>query len=272
MRLPNRESLVDPDHIFLYGHDCKELHNPDNSDFSRLHYLSRFKLVLGLIRKYVPAGVVLDAGCAQGNFSLALAESGYRVVALDLRPSFLKYLRMKHERGDVTCTAASIERFPFRPGQFDLVLLGELLEHVAQPERLLGESAALLKPGGILLATTPNGERLHTGLPTLSAVTDRESLRSRQFQPDADGHLFLLTRNELMRIVKQADLEVLEHRVFGTPWVTGRLMARHIVRAIPVGLRWILDRLTLRVPVLKRMVSDGQLLVARVPNGPSRAA
>lgn len=172
----------------------------------------------------------------------------------------------------MSCAAASIEAFPFGPGTFDLVILGELLEHVAYPENLLERTAGLLKPGGLLLATTPNGERVHTGLPTLSQVADRKELESRQFQPDADGHLFLLSRRELVQAAEHAHLRVLEHQVFGTPWITGRLMARHVVGRLPVGIRWKLDRMTVRVPVLKTRLADGQLLVAQVPEPAEKAA
>src|SRR5690242_12409204 len=137
MKFPRRDSLVHSDHLFLWDHDRQELHNSDVSDFKRLHYVCRYDLVLNIVAKHAPTGDVLDVGCAQGNFALALAERGYRVVAMDLRPSFLTYLKMKYERGALTCTAASIEHFPFRPAQFDVVLLGEILEHVAEPEDLL---------------------------------------------------------------------------------------------------------------------------------------
>ena len=46
MRLPLKQALIHPDHIFLYAHDCRELLNPDARDFVRLMYLTRFLLVL----------------------------------------------------------------------------------------------------------------------------------------------------------------------------------------------------------------------------------
>lgn len=262
MRLPSRESLIDSDHLFLYEHDCRELHNPVSSDFTRLMYVTRFELVLRMIDQWALGIRVLDVGCAQGNFSLALAERDYRVVAMDLRRSFLHYLRMKHERGAVSCIAATVERFPFVAGAFDVVLLAEVIEHVAYPERLLRAATALLAPGGILVLTTPNGSRVRTGLPTLAAVRDRESLVPRQFQPDADGHLFLLTPDELGKLARDAGLTVKAHLFFCTPWVSGRLRARHVAWLLPVGARAWLDRLTHRLGGLNRFVSEGQLVVA----------
>jgi len=263
VKLPSRESLVDSDHLFLYEHDCRELHNPVVGDFTRLMYLARFDLVLHTIEHWARGKRVLDVGCAQGNFSLALAEGGYAVVPMDLRPSFLRYLRLKYERGQICCVSASIETFPFRPNTFDVVLLGEVIEHVAYPERLLRDLARLLAPGGVLVLTTPNGERFHTGLPTLGDVTNRGQLVARQFRPDADGHLFLLTRGELVTLIENAGLEVASHEFFCTPWVTGRLMARHIGRFLPVRARIGLDRLTVGLPGVARVLSEGQLVVAR---------
>jgi 2-polyprenyl-6-hydroxyphenyl methylase/3-demethylubiquinone-9 3-methyltransferase len=261
VKLPPRESLVEPDHIFLYGHDRLELHNPDAADFRRLMYVTRFGLVLQAIGRWALGKRVLDIGCAQGNFSLALAEQGFSVVAMDLRRTFLKYLRLKHETGDVSCVAASLEHYPFLPGSFDVVLLTEVVEHVAYPEALVRGVAELLAPWGILVLTTPNGDRLHTGLPTLAKAGDRQALQRRQFQPNADGHLFLLTRAELLALVEEAGLELILHEFLCSPWVTGYLKARYLARFLPVTARRALDLVTTRS--VGRYFSSGQLLVAR---------
>ncbi len=146
------------------------------------------------------------------------------------------------------------------------MLLAEVIEHVAYPERLSRDVAGLLVRGGVLVLTTPNGDRLHTGLTTFgAAIRKRRDLVARQFGPDADGHLFLLTRGELVTLVENAGLEVTRHQFFSTPWVTGRLMARHVARLLPVKVRAWLDRLTVGLPMLARQLSEGQLVVARNP-------
>lgn len=262
MRLPPPERLACADHQFLYQHDVLELHNPDASDFRYLTYSARLDLMLQLISRFVPRGRVLDVGCAQGNVSLALAENGYQVVALDLRHTFLSYLKLKYERGDLTCIVASAARLPLRPGVFDVVILGELLEHVSYPERLIADAAALLRPGGVLVATTPNGGRFHTGLPTLSAIADRQALQSREHRPDADGHLFLLTKRELVAIVRQSGLDVARHEFLGSPWITGRLKGRVIAQVLPVHVRRRLDRAMVRLYGWRAKICDGQVVVA----------
>jgi 2-polyprenyl-3-methyl-5-hydroxy-6-metoxy-1,4-benzoquinol methylase len=262
VRLPDRRSLSDPDHVFLYEHDRRELHNPNPRDFMGLMYRHRLATVIRTIVRRARGVRVLDVGCAQGNFTLALAERGYHVVAVDLRHSFLQYLRMKHERGSARCINASLDGLPFRRASFDVVLLGEVIEHVANPERLLDDAASLLREGGILVLTTPNGDRLHTGLPNLSAIRDRAALERRQFEPDADGHLFLLTRDELLDAVRTTGLRMVSHEFFSSPWVTGRLRFRHVATALPLGARHALDYCLTRVEFLSRRLCDAQLLVA----------
>ena len=266
MKLPDRNALTNPQHLFLYEHDIREIHNPIQSDSYALMYRQRYEVVLETITRIARGRRVLDVGCAQGNFSLALAEGGYRVTALDLQPAFLQYLRMKQETGVIACVNASLELLPFRPASFDVVLLGEVIEHVAHPDRLLASARELLSERGILVLTTPNGDRLHTGLPSLNQIRDRAALERRQFMPDADGHLFLLTRRELLAEIVTAGLDIVSHRFFSSPWISGRLLFRQVVSRLPVRIRRILDRWSTRVGLLDRYLSEGQIVVAQRKN------
>ncbi len=268
MHLPARELLSEPAFQFLYEHDLLEVASPDPRAGSRRMYLSRFRAALDAVERSARALgrapgelAILDVGCAQGNFSLTLAERGFRVVAVDLQLDFLRYARLKYERGRVHWVNASLHALPFR-GRFDIVLLGEVIEHVAYPDALLTGLAALLAPSGLLIVTTPNGDRLLTRLPTLSRITDRAALESRQFRPDADGHLYLVTRAELTREFRKSGLREVHHEYFATPWVTGRIKFRYVTRWLPLGLTTFLDKLCLSLPALAKRLAEGQLVVA----------
>jgi 2-polyprenyl-6-hydroxyphenyl methylase/3-demethylubiquinone-9 3-methyltransferase len=232
-------------------------------------YMARFKAVLEAVRtwrqsvgKSARDMKVLDVGCAQGNFSLTLAEQGFRVFAVDLQLSFLRYVRLKYDSGDLYRINATLEALPFR-GTFDMILLADVIEHVAYPDILLQSMSRLLAPSGCLILTTPNGERLLTRMPTLFQVKDRSSLVANQFKPDADGHLYLLTRHELATEAQKAGFKVVHNRYYGTPWVTGRMKLRFVVRFLPVRLCSYLDRLILMAPSLARLFAEGQLVIAR---------
>ncbi len=59
---------------------------------------------------------------------------------------------------DYVCDAAAI---PVRDSSFDVVICTEVIEHVAEPQRLLQEFSRILKPSGLLLLTAPLGSGIH---------------------------------------------------------------------------------------------------------------
>lgn len=264
MRLPSPGELTHEHHEGLYQHDRLEFHSPNPRSHARLLYMARFQSCLEALRRFAPDGNIADIGCAQGNLGLYLAEQGFRVVAVDLRPTFLQYLRQKWENGRISVVAGDICNLPIR-GPFAAAFLIEVVEHLAFPELALRQVVAALAPDGILCLTTPNGGRLHTGLPTFSSVKDRSALVDRQFRPDADGHLFYFTRDELERLVQSLGLAVIHHEFYASPWVSGRLMGRYVARYFPLTALERLDSLTLGLPLLARRLAEGHLLVARRP-------
>jgi 2-polyprenyl-3-methyl-5-hydroxy-6-metoxy-1,4-benzoquinol methylase len=87
----------------------------------------------------------LDVGCRDGYWSERLKEKGYDVVACDLEP---------HYQGALQLDANS--RLPLPDGEFDLVWCSEVIEHLLDPRFTVGEFLRVLKPGGVLVMTTPN--------------------------------------------------------------------------------------------------------------------
>src|SRR5258708_3831350 len=77
-----------------------------------------------------------------------------------------------------------------------------------------------------MLLTTPNGYSFRNRLPTYQEVDDPSTLEARQFQPDADGHLFLLTIEELSNIASAAGLRIERINCWGTPLVSGHVGLR----------------------------------------------
>ena len=119
--------------------------------------------VLGLIGDRAE-GVTLDLSCGTGNYALALAERGFRVVGVDVSAPMLRVARAQSAQAklDIRWLQADANALPFRPGAFDLatVILG--LEFVAEPGRVLQEAHRVLKPGGRLVAAILNRSGLWT--------------------------------------------------------------------------------------------------------------
>jgi 2-polyprenyl-6-hydroxyphenyl methylase/3-demethylubiquinone-9 3-methyltransferase len=262
MRLPQPDEVKSEAARALRAHDVVEYHCADARNFYSQMYQSRLGILLGLARGAANGGRVLDLGCAQGNAALLLAEEGIESWAVDLRADFLEYAWQKYERGPLRRCAANATQLPFAEAAFELVVWGEMIEHVAFPEQVLAEIRRVLRPGGWLVLSTPNGKRLHTGLPTFRQVGNREALVEKQFKPDSDGHLFLFRREELEGLLETNGFRVREHHYYGTPWLTGRLGFRHWMSWMAPAWRQAMDRWTLKAHVVSGILAEGQVVLA----------
>jgi len=115
-----------------------------------------------LFRRLVggPGRRVLDLGCRYGALTRAYAE-GNDVVGVDVdREALAEAAKL----GIDTTWADVDEPLPFEEESFDVVVAGELLEHVRDPERLIGEMRRVLRPGGTLAGSVPNAFRLKNRL------------------------------------------------------------------------------------------------------------
>jgi 2-polyprenyl-3-methyl-5-hydroxy-6-metoxy-1,4-benzoquinol methylase len=180
---------------------------------------------------------VLEVAAGGGGLASYLAACGCEVTANDLRGDELAVGMREYATGShVEVVGGNLfDLTPDRIGTFDLVVACEVIEHVAYPGELLKHLRKFLSPGGRILLTTPNGAYFRNKLPTYSQVQDFTELEAKQFKPDADGHLFLLTVEELQDLAAAASLSIERLKVWGTPLLTGQAGVRHFSRML--GLR-----------------------------------
>lgn len=166
---------------------------------------------------------VLEVAAGGGGLSATLAQNGCEVIANDLLAEDLKQVMKEYlSEGKVKIAGGNLFDLSLEIlGQFDLVIACEVIEHVAHPRDLLRHLKTFLAPGGRLLLTTPNGDYFRNTLPTYSEIVDENELEARQFSPDADGHLFLLTPDELRETSASVGLHVEKLAAWGTPFMSG---------------------------------------------------
>ncbi len=196
----------------------------------------------------------LTIAAGGGDLSTCLAASDCDVVANDLREEELRISLREFSNGDCIRIEGG-DMFllsPQRLGKFDLVLACEIIEHVAHPLELLKHLKKFLKPDGRLILTTPNGLYFRNKLPTYSEVQDFDELERRQFMPDADGHLFLLTPYELCELAASVGLLVERLNIWGTPMLNGHVGFRHLSGRTFVKVAYLTELLTQRLPFAAR--------------------
>jgi ubiquinone/menaquinone biosynthesis C-methylase UbiE len=101
---------------------------------------------------------VADIGCGAGTQSLVWAELGHNVHGLDINQPLLDLARQRAsaQGRQIDFQLGSSTQMPWPNGSMDICVVLELLEHVADWRRCIGECSRILRSGGILLLTTTN--------------------------------------------------------------------------------------------------------------------
>ena len=164
----------------------------------------RFKLAreMALLDRDVGPGegkVALDIGVGWGDYIPNLLARGFSVIAVDFDAANVARIdRLDEERRLHAALPADAHSLPLADASVDLVLMGEVLEHVDDPSQALREAHRVLKPGGHLLADVPWWHELYR---PFSAIGLRalHSFRSTG-RPPAMLRLFFAANGEGVRL------------------------------------------------------------------------
>ena len=231
-----------------YEYDLQEIYERISNRGYCYAYDNRRRHTIDLITEVLAPGArVLDVGAAQGNFSLQLAEMGFEVTWNDLRGELVDYVRLKHEHGIVHFAVGNAFELQF-PEPFDAVLITEIIEHVAHPDEFLAKVAQLIKPGGYIVMTTPNGEYFRNTLPRFSECPDPSVYEAIQFKPDSGGHIFLLHTNEIQDLSSRSGLRVDKLKLFTNSLTNGHMKLSYVLSLLPRSLVESIETLTQRLP------------------------
>jgi SAM-dependent methyltransferase len=98
---------------------------------------------------------VLDMACGEGYGSATLAVGALEVVGVDANPDAYEHAKLRYQVPNLRFVRALVERYG-EPASFDAVCFLQTIEHVQDPEAVLGHFQRLLRPGGCVYVSSPN--------------------------------------------------------------------------------------------------------------------
>jgi len=225
------------------------LYTDPNPTRRGLHQVRRDWVQSRLAEKASAGARVLEVGIGCGIFTRALSDMAAQVTALDINPAFVA--GVAHLPGVTAQVADATEPLPAKDQ--DVAVCSEVLEHVP-PARSLNMLRAMhdaLKPGGVLILTTPQSFASVELMARLLRFGPVLALARRLYgTADELGHINLLTAPALKRQLAQAGFRIEEEQRFGfyLPVIAefGGEAGRKLLVAI--------EKLLVRIPVLRGLV------------------
>jgi predicted ATP-grasp superfamily ATP-dependent carboligase/ubiquinone/menaquinone biosynthesis C-methylase UbiE len=248
----------------------------EDHDLTARIYQERKNVTLEWIKEIqLPAGAsVLDLGCGAGYTTMALAQQGYKVSALDCEQAMLDMTAGRVQAAGVSALLAlgDAHELQFDDRTFDLVLALGVIPWLHSPHIALREMRRVLKPGGFLIVSSDNSERLNHWLdPTFNPVLTpfrkmvASALRNRGWMqmPDTTPPMMQAPR-EFDRWLERAGFEKVQSTTVGFGPFT---FLRRIVLPDRMGIKThgMLQRLAHRKWPLVRSAGSHYLVAARNP-------
>jgi SAM-dependent methyltransferase len=155
-----------------------------------------------------PRARILDIGCSGGLLADRLRADGHFVVGVD-REEVVGV----RKRTDKFFVADLGDGIPVEVGAgYDIIIAGDVVEHLPRPRDTLREMALRLRPGGEVLLSVPNFGHWYPRLRVSLGLFGYDRLGILD-----ETHLRFFTRSTLRRLVRSAGFDILEETSTGLP-------------------------------------------------------
>ncbi len=150
------------------------------------------------------SGNLLDVGAGLGFFvQHALRYPGWKAVGYEISVPAVEYAASKLGLAD-RMRAGAVEESGFSAGYFDLITLWDVIEHIPNPDVLLGYLRRILKPQGILFLATPNAPiQIAKAKVKVRVIGMREGVH----YLDVKDHVNLYTQESLRLVLRRTGFD-----------------------------------------------------------------
>lgn len=162
----------------------------------------RFFIRTGLMLKYLRGmrGKLLDAGCGEGNYlNIIIKKFGkrFRYTGIDVSGKAIALAKEKIGNG-AKLIKGEIHGMK-QAGAYDVIVCGEVIEHIKDDEKFIMQLGRLLKENGFLVLSAPLGKKLWS-------------------RHDVDaGHFRRYEKKELFAMLEKAGFGIQEYAIWGFP-------------------------------------------------------
>ncbi len=182
----------------------------DNAEHNGSH-LYLLPSINELVRDIQPGAIVMDFGCGNGSILSSFRNRGWQLNGMDLSTAGIAHAKAAYPFVDFTVGDVAEEHFEHPLlGKCDLVLSTEVVEHLYLPRRFARNCFSLLKPGGMLIVSTPYHGYLKNLCLALTGKLDQHFHALWDY-----GHVKFWSKKTLRLLLEEAGLAGIDFRGSG---------------------------------------------------------
>jgi SAM-dependent methyltransferase len=118
------------------------------------YWFRRHEVVYQRLVRHCAGRDVLEAGCGEGYGADLIAGAARLVIGLDYDGQAVNHARARYPKVDVR--QGNLARLPLPGASVDVVVNFQVIEHLWDQPQFIAECARVLRPGGLLMVSTPN--------------------------------------------------------------------------------------------------------------------
>lgn len=216
----------------LYGRQSREYWlNEYLPSYAPVDLRQRYATPISYAAPYRRLGRLLDVGCGVGLFLNEAKRVGWQAEGVDVSPYTREYAA---EQFGITIHIGELAELGLADGAYDVVTMWDVVEHVQDPGALLSAARRLLRPGGLLMLSTPNWNSLA-----------RYILKEWYHAIGPDDHIHYFADRTLSRLVRQVGFEPVHRHTeyFGAQFIAERahnpvlrFVGRHSILHLPLNV------------------------------------
>jgi ubiquinone/menaquinone biosynthesis C-methylase UbiE len=141
----------------------------------------RLRVFRRIFARYIPERAkVLDVGSGYSVFRMTRPDWPFQVTCYDLDDAAMH--KMAKEAPDYSWITGDAASLPFEDASFDAVFAGEILEHLPDARSGFAEWLRVLKPGGVIILSTPNKHRLMNAINRVADILNPEHISEMSYR------------------------------------------------------------------------------------------
>ena len=178
-----------PDKLFLYNDEPRQ---PNPS------YFSMYSNILTKLRDYTEGTRLFEVGTGAGECLLVAEEMGFYAVGIDVIERHVNAIK---DRFDLRAETSDFLEYA-SSDLWDIIIMGDVLEHVSDPVKAIEKAYEILNDTGVLWISTPNFESAFARV-----VGHNDPMRMQTF------HLNYFSRSSLFKLLLDKGFELVDYHV-----------------------------------------------------------